>query len=83
MLRAALAEAKDDRGQVAMPAGEPGIGKTRTAQELARHVKSAALMQSGRHFLFQRQGAVGPGLSHFGDGVVQDVCRLVELSLGG
>ncbi len=31
LLLAALAEAKDGRGQVAMLAGEPGIGKTRTA----------------------------------------------------
>ncbi len=40
LLRAALAEAMDGRGQVAMLAGEPGIGKTRTAQELARHAES-------------------------------------------
>ena len=40
LLRAALAEAKDGHGQVAMLTGEPGIGKTRTAQELARHAES-------------------------------------------
>jgi len=37
LLLVALAEANDGRGQVAMLSGEPGIGKTRTAQELARH----------------------------------------------
>ena len=31
VLRAALAEAKNGRGQIAMLAGEPGIGKTRIA----------------------------------------------------
>ena len=35
LLLAALAEANDGRGQVALLSGEPGIGKTRTAQELA------------------------------------------------
>ena len=38
-LRAALAEAKDGRGQIAMLVGEPGIGKSRTAQELAGHAR--------------------------------------------
>ena len=40
LLRAALAEAKDGRGQVVMLTGEPGIGKTRTAQELASHART-------------------------------------------
>ena len=40
LLRAALAEAKDGRGQVALLSGEPGIGKTRTAQELARYAET-------------------------------------------
>jgi len=40
LLRAALAEANDGRGQVALLAGEPGIGKTRTAQELARYAEA-------------------------------------------
>ncbi len=33
-LRAALEEALAGRGRLVMLAGEPGIGKTRTAQEL-------------------------------------------------
>ena len=37
LLLVALAEANDGRGQVALLSGEPGIGKTRTAQELAHH----------------------------------------------
>lgn len=40
LLLAALAEAIGGRGQVAMLSGEPGIGKTRTAQELARHAEA-------------------------------------------
>jgi len=40
LLLAALAEATAGRGQVAMLSGEPGIGKTRTAQELARHAEA-------------------------------------------
>jgi predicted ATPase/DNA-binding CsgD family transcriptional regulator len=36
-LRAAFAAAAVGRGRIVMLAGEPGIGKTRTAQELAMH----------------------------------------------
>jgi DNA-binding CsgD family transcriptional regulator len=36
-LRAAFEHATAGRGQIVMLAGEPGIGKTRTAQELADH----------------------------------------------
>ena len=39
-LRSALAEAANGRGQLMMLVGEPGIGKTRTAQELARYAES-------------------------------------------
>ena len=39
-LRTALAQAADGRGQLIMLVGEPGIGKTRTAQELVRHADS-------------------------------------------
>ncbi|MFQ6027992.1 MAG: AAA family ATPase, partial [Dehalococcoidia bacterium] len=35
VLRAALADAMSGRGRLVMLVGEPGIGKTRTAQELA------------------------------------------------
>ena len=36
-LTAALNESMSGRGRMVMLAGEPGIGKTRTAQELASH----------------------------------------------
>ena len=36
-LRAALEESLAGRGQMVMLVGEPGIGKTRTAQELASY----------------------------------------------
>ena len=36
-LEAALKEARAGRGRLVMLVGEPGIGKTRTAQELASH----------------------------------------------
>ena len=39
-LRAALDDAMAGRGRMVMLAGEPGIGKTRTAQELASHAES-------------------------------------------
>ncbi len=39
-LNAALAEAMAGRGRLVMLAGEPGIGKTRTAQELASHAET-------------------------------------------
>ncbi|MEA2638945.1 MAG: hypothetical protein QOF51_339 [Chloroflexota bacterium] len=40
-LRSALAEAAAGRGRICMLAGEPGIGKSRTAQELAAHAARA------------------------------------------
>jgi DNA-binding CsgD family transcriptional regulator/tetratricopeptide (TPR) repeat protein len=40
-LRAAMDAAMDGHGQVVMLAGEPGIGKTRTAQELASYAESS------------------------------------------
>ena len=39
-LRAALDDAMSGRGRLVMLAGEPGIGKTRIAQELASHAES-------------------------------------------
>ena len=37
LLTAALDDALAGRGQMVMVAGEPGVGKTRIAQELATH----------------------------------------------
>ena len=39
-LKAALSDAISGRGRLVMLVGEPGIGKTRTAQELASHAES-------------------------------------------
>jgi predicted ATPase len=39
-LKGSLEEALSGHGQVVMLVGEPGIGKTRTAQELASHADS-------------------------------------------
>ena len=39
-LRAALEETIAGRGRLAMLVGEPGIGKTRTAQELAAYAET-------------------------------------------
>ena len=50
LLQAALEEALSGKGRLVMLVGEPGIGKTRTAQELA-----AAAGQRGAHAL-----ALGP-----------------------
>src|SRR5262245_7123272 len=48
-LRDALEHATAGRGRVALLAGEPGIGKTRTAQELADHaVQQGTLVLWGR-----------------------------------
>ena len=40
LLAAALDDALSGRGQMVMLAGEPGIGKTRLAQELVSHAES-------------------------------------------
>ena len=47
-LRAALEESIAGRGGLAMLVGEPGIGKTRTAQELASYAEGR-----GAHGLFE------------------------------
>ncbi|MFQ6026002.1 MAG: AAA family ATPase, partial [Dehalococcoidia bacterium] len=39
-LRRALEDARSGRGRLVMLMGEPGIGKTRTAQELASHAEA-------------------------------------------
>jgi predicted ATPase len=39
-LRAALEESLAGRGQMVMLVGEPGIGKTRTAQELTTYAET-------------------------------------------
>jgi predicted ATPase len=39
-LKAVLEDALSGQGRIVMPVGEPGIGKTRTAQELASYAKS-------------------------------------------
>ena len=49
LLRGTLDQAFGGRGQIVMVAGEPGIGKTRIAQELARHAEEhGALVLWGR-----------------------------------
>lgn len=43
VLRAALADARDGRGRLVLLAGEPGIGKTRTAEEVAAHARQQGM----------------------------------------
>ncbi len=40
-LKAALDDAMPGQGRLALLVGEPGIGKTRTAQELASHAETS------------------------------------------
>ena len=42
-LKAALNDAVSGQGRLAMPVGEPGIGKTRTAQELASYAETVGV----------------------------------------
>ena len=55
-LRAALEDALAGRGRLVMLAGEPGIGKTRTTQELTSHAQDqGAQVLWGR--CYEEQGA--------------------------
>lgn len=55
-LNAALDDALAGLGQMAMLAGEPGIGKTRLAQELATHANSLGA-QVMRGWCYEHIGA--------------------------
>lgn len=64
MLRASLEEAADGHGRLVLVAGEPGIGKTRLAEELAgyaraRHDRAVGTLLRGRRRA--RLLAVGAG----------------------
>jgi len=51
-LKAALDDARGGRGRLVMLVGEAGIGKTRTAQELASYAEPRPRVCSGRMLLF-------------------------------
>ncbi|MBI4219593.1 MAG: AAA family ATPase [Chloroflexi bacterium] len=56
LLRTALRASVDNQGQIVLLAGEPGIGKTRTAQRFAAYAqKRGALVLKGR--CYEGQGA--------------------------
>ena len=65
-LRGSLAEAMAGRGRIVMLAGEPGIGKTRTAQELVRYAESQ-VAQIMWGWCYEREGPrrTGPGSNPF------------------
>jgi len=61
-LEAALHDALSGQGRLVMLAGEPGIGKTRTAQELAAYAKEHGV-QVLWGWCYEEEGALptGPG----------------------
>ncbi len=61
LLRTLMAEAADGRGGLALLVGEPGIGKTRTARELAEEAaRDGALVLWGRCFEGEWPRPYGP-----------------------
>ncbi len=54
-LEMALAQAVDGHGRLVLLVGEPGIGKTRTAEELARRAAGRAAVHTGR--CYEGEGA--------------------------
>ena len=65
-LKAALDDALSGQGRLVMLAGEPGIGKTRTAQELASHAETLeAQILWGRCYEEEGTPPTGPGCSFF------------------
>ena len=63
-LRSALEESLAGRGQMVILVGEPGIGKTRTAQELTSYAESQGARVLWRR-CYEEEGAppTGPGSS--------------------
>ena len=69
-LKAALEEAISGKGRLAMLVGEPGIGKTRTAQELASHgERSGVRVLWGR--CYEEEGAPPKECRMLGLGLIQ------------
>ncbi len=63
-LKAALDDAMAGQGRLAMLVGEPGIGKTRTAQKLASYAETLnAQVWWGRCYEEQAHHPTGPGCS--------------------
>ena len=54
-LKVALDDAMCGRGRLVMLAGEPGIGKTRTTQELASYAETRRAPRSGHHTALPEQ----------------------------
>jgi predicted ATP-dependent serine protease len=63
-LRQALEDTLSGQGRVFLLAGNPGIGKTRTAQELARNAAESGMLPTwGRCYDGEGAPPIGPGYS--------------------
>ena len=82
-LKAALEDAMSGRGRLVMLVGEPGIGKTRTAQELGSHAESqGALVLWGR--CYEEEGAppYWPWLQSLRSYIQQQTPEQLQLEMG-
>ena len=82
-LKVALEDAMSGRGRLVMLVGEPGIGKTRTAQELGAHAESqGGLVLWGRCYEEEGAPSYWPWLQPLRSYIQQQTLEQLQLEMG-